>query len=78
MSIQVVAGVKSREFALSALDFKIECARVTRNRHRATADKAVADGAPIMEQHALVCAQANSDALDWLLERRFRLVSEAL
>ncbi len=29
-------------------------------------------------QHALACAQANSDALDWLLERRFRLSSEAL
>lgn len=78
MTLQVVAGVQSREFALSALDFKIECARVTRNRHRATADKAVADGAPIVEQHALACAQANSDALNWLLERRHRLTSEAL
>jgi len=78
MSIQVVAGVQSREFLLATLDHKIECAKVSRDHHRAAADKAVADGAPIMEQYALACAQANSDALDWLLERRFRLSSEAL
>lgn len=78
MSIQVVAGVQSREFLLATLDHKIQCAKVSRDRHRATADKAVVDGAPIMEQYALTCAQANSDALDWLLEKRFRLSSEAL
>ena len=77
-AIQVVAGVQSREFLLATLDHKIEQTRMSRDRHRATADQAVADGAPIMEQYALACAQANTDALDWLLERRFRLTSEAL
>jgi len=78
MTIQVVAGVQSREFLLATLDHKIEQTRMSRDRHLATADKALVDGAPIMEQHALACAQANSDALDWLLERRWRLTSEAL
>ncbi len=78
MSIQVVAGVQSREFLLATLDHKIECAKVSRDHHRAIADKAVAEGSPIMEQHALACAQAATDVLDWLLERRWRLTSEAL
>lgn len=78
VSIQVVASTQSREFLLATLDHKIAGAKASLDLHRANADQAVADGTPIMEQHALACAQANSDALDWLLERRFRLSSEAL
>lgn len=70
MSIQVVAGPDTQEFALAALDFRIQCARSSRDYHQALADQAVVDDAPIMECYARERAQAAADALDLLLEAR--------
>ena len=78
MTLQVVAGVQSREFLLATVDHKIEQARTRRDYYRAAADQAVIDGAPVMEQLSLARADTTSEFIDMLLARRFRLTSEAL
>jgi len=70
VSIQVVAGPDTREFALAALDFRILCARSSRDYHQALADQSVVDDTPIMECYARGRAQAAADTLDRLLENR--------
>jgi len=78
MSLQVVAGVQSREFLLATLDHKIEQTRLSRDRARDDAGQAFSHDTPIAEQMALARVQAMTDVLDYLLERRWRLTSEAL
>jgi len=78
MTLQVVAGVQSHEFLLATLDHKIEQTRMSRGRARDDAGQAFSHDTPIAEQMALARVQAMTDVLDYLLERRFRLSSEAL
>jgi len=78
VSIQVAAGVQSREFLLATLDHKIEQARMSRDRARDDAGQAFSHDTPIAEQMALARVQAMTDVLDYLLERRFRVSREAL
>jgi len=78
MTIQVVAGVQSREFLLATLDHRIEQTRMSRDRARDDAGQAFSHDTPIAEQMALARVQSMTDVLDYLLEKRFRLSSEAL
>ena len=76
MTIQVVAGVQSREFLLATIDQKLVWTRYSREVSRQVA--ADSHDEPVAEQMALTRVQVMTDSLDFLLERRFRLISEAL
>lgn len=78
MSIQVVAGPQSREFLLATLDLKIEQTRLCRNTARDHAVDAYANDTPIAEQTALARVHVLSERLDFLLDRRHRVTTEAL
>jgi len=78
MTLQVVAGVQSREFLLATLDHKIEQTRMSRDRARDDAGQAFSHDTPIAEQMALARVQAMTDALNWLLDRRLGITKAAL
>lgn len=77
MTIQVVAGVQSREFLLATIDEKLTWTRYSREVSRQIATESH-DDAPIAEQMALTRVQVMTDSIDFLLERRLRVSKEAL
>jgi len=76
MTLQVVAGVQSREFLLATIDQKLAWTRHSREVSRQVA--AESHDAPIAEQMALTRVQVMTDSIDFLLERRLRISKGAL
>ncbi len=77
MSIQVVAGVQSRESLLATIDEKLAWTRYSREVSRQVAAESH-DDAPIAERMALTRVQVMTDSINFLLERRFRVSKGAL
>jgi len=75
VSIQVVAGVQSREFLLATIDEKLAWTRYSREVSRQIAAQSH-DDAPIAEQMALTRVQVMTDSIDFLLEKRSRVSRE--
>ncbi len=76
MSIQVVAGLQSREFLLATIDEKLAWTRYSREVSRQVA--ADSHDAPIAERMALTRVQVMDERIDFLLERRLRISRGAL
>ncbi len=76
MSLQVVAGVQSREFLLATIDQKLAWTRYSREVSRQVA--AESHDEPVAEQMALTRVQVMTDSLNFLLERRIRISKGAL
>jgi len=76
VSIQVVAGVQSREFLLATIDEKLAWTRYSREVSRQVA--ADSHDEPVAEQMALTRVQVMTDSLNFLLERRYRVSKGAL
>jgi len=76
VTIQVVAGVQSREFLLATIDQKLVWTRHSCEVSRQVA--AESHDEPIAEQMALTRVQVMTDSIDFLLERRLRVSKGAL
>lgn len=76
MSIEIVAGTDSVEFALATIDYKLLAARICRDEALKRADQAVLDCAPIAEHVALEQANAMTLAIDWRLEQRYQVMRQ--
>ncbi len=73
MSIQVVAGPDTREFALAVLDFRLTMATECRRRAAAVADQSVIDEQGEREAEARHHVHLLTRHIDALLENRCRV-----
>lgn len=77
MSLHVVAGKDTKEFALATIDYEILAARTYRDHWLEQADRAVLGEAPFAEHIALKHAAAATVAMDQLLEHRYHVAGQA-